>query len=70
MEPQHAPWGGGLGLGPLLEDPYMKDTVAYTFVPNLNVMHKNTHGEHLFGPTLGSEHSECLCGWCGPDANH
>ena len=44
MELQHAPWGGGLGLGFLLEDAYMKDTVAYTFAPNSAFMHENTHG--------------------------
>jgi hypothetical protein len=49
-------------LGPLLEDPYMKDTVAYTFVPNSTFMHEKTHGTHLFWPTLVSEHNECLCG--------
>ena len=56
MEPQHAPWGGGLGLGLLLEDAYMKDTVAYTFAPDSTFMQENTHGTHLFGPTLVSEH--------------
>ena len=56
MELQHAPWGGGLGLGLLLEDAYMKDTVAYTFAPDSTFMQENTHGTHLFGPTLVSEH--------------
>ena len=70
MEPQHAPWGGGLGLGLLLKDVCMKDTVAYTFAANSAFMHENTHGTHLFGPTLVSEHRECLFGRSGPEANH
>ena len=31
-------------MGLLLEDAYMKDTVAYTFAPNSAFMHENTHG--------------------------